>query len=119
MKVYNDRRRKTKEYRERQKELQKIWKERNPDYQKNYKRINKEYTSEYNKSYRLIHIKEERARRIFTSYVNSGKILRPYECSKCGKIGRMFGHHFDYDKPLEVIWLCGSCHRILHYRLKN
>lgn len=42
----------------------------------------------------------------------SGKIeVRP--CSVCGDT-KVQGHHKDYDKPLEVVWLCDKHHRELH-----
>ena len=28
------------------------------------------------------------------------------------------GHHFDYDKPLEVTWVCFECHKQIHKRKK-
>ena len=46
--------------------------------------------------------------------VRSGKILRPTKCSKCGKRCRPHGHHPNYDKPLEVKWLCVGCHKFEH-----
>ena len=27
-------------------------------------------------------------------------------------------HHRDYSKPLEIVWLCASCHKLLHLELK-
>jgi hypothetical protein len=45
-----------------------------------------------------------------------GDLVRPGKCSRCEKIGRVDGHHSDYSKPLEVVWLCSSCHRKQHLR---
>src|SRR5580704_3739196 len=41
-----------------------------------------------------------------------GVLVRPDACSRCGGSGngRIEAHHEDYDKPLDVIWLCKSCH---------
>ena len=49
--------------------------------------------------------------------VQRGKIQKPNYCSSCGvqKERRdICGHHEDYSKPLEVIWLCRFCHNELH-----
>lgn len=43
--------------------------------------------------------------------VSSGIIRKPQFCSICGKRGLLHAHHYDYDKPLLVVWLCPSCHR--------
>ena len=51
--------------------------------------------------------------------VLTGKITKPKYCSCCGEIRKLNGHHKDYNKPLEVIWLCPACHRFLHTYLKN
>lgn len=46
--------------------------------------------------------------------VKVGKIIRPTVCDHCGESKRLQAHHEDYSKPLEVTWLCGSCHRNIH-----
>ena len=40
----------------------------------------------------------------------SKKLLRPDKCEQCGKECKPHGHHPDYSKPKEVVWLCVSCH---------
>jgi len=46
--------------------------------------------------------------------IKEGKIVRPDECSSCGKKCKPDGHHPDYDKPLKVIWVCKLCHAAIH-----
>lgn len=49
----------------------------------------------------------------------SPEIHRPPECSSCGAVGgRIEGHHYDYSKPLELTWLCSSCHLKIHFSLR-
>jgi hypothetical protein len=35
-------------------------------------------------------------------------------CQICGKSGELEGHHADYSKPLEIIWVCKNCHSHIH-----
>ena len=49
--------------------------------------------------------------------VRDGLILRPEACLSCNSTVRVQGHHNDYSKPLEVIWLCEKCHKDLHKNL--
>ena len=47
------------------------------------------------------------------------QLERPDGCSHCDHIGKVEGHHEDYTKPLDVVWLCKSCHIQLHVEKKN
>lgn len=44
-----------------------------------------------------------------------GKIRPPLGCQLCARRDApLQKHHFDYAKPLDVIWLCPKCHLTLH-----
>jgi ribosomal protein S27AE len=58
--------------------------------------------------------KRERANGLVYRAVKSGKLKKPTHCENCGEAKRLVGHHDDYDKPLDVRWLCLSCHRRFH-----
>lgn len=47
--------------------------------------------------------------------VKSGKLIIPASC-KCGR-EKVGAHHDDYDKPLDVMWLCQACHKQRHKEL--
>jgi len=51
--------------------------------------------------------------------VRDGRIMKPDTCMFCDATGRLEGHHEDYAKPLEVIWLCRSCHVAVHREKKK
>lgn len=52
-----------------------------------------------------------------------GLLERPDDCEKCGYVGRVtrdiHAHHDDYSKPLDVRWLCSSCHGRHHRALRR
>ena len=52
-----------------------------------------------------------RARRLLQSAVRRGTITR--QACACGNPDTQ-GHHEDYSKPLDVLWLCARCHADLH-----
>jgi hypothetical protein len=41
-----------------------------------------------------------------------GLIARPKLCAWCRRRLRLERHHWDYDEPLNVTYLCGDCHAI-------
>lgn len=63
------------------------------------------------------HNERMRARNTVGRAVRNGRIKRPETCEHCGGAPRRIeAHHRDYSKPLDVIWLCTSCHSAEHKR---
>lgn len=57
---------------------------------------------------------------ILNTAVRKGIIKKPTSCSKCGTKREskfIHGHHWNYFRPLDVVWLCATCHVKLHNRL--
>ena len=48
-----------------------------------------------------------------TRAVSKGDLVRPSGCSRCGS-SPVYGHHEDYNKKLDVTWLCQPCHKERH-----
>jgi len=46
-------------------------------------------------------------------------LIRPDRCSVCDVGCTPHGHHEDYSKPLEVIWVCPQCHSNIHKTKQN
>ena len=42
--------------------------------------------------------------------LRTGSLVRPSNCERCGRHIKVDAHHADYAKPLDVQWLCRSCH---------
>lgn len=49
--------------------------------------------------------------------VRNGR-LKKSPCVVCGSTKRIHGHHEDYSKPLDVIWLCQTHHKARHREIK-
>jgi len=54
-----------------------------------------------------VHAKVHRA-------VKNGSLVRKECCERCGLKCKTEGHHKDYSKPLDVMWLCRKCHAMNH-----
>lgn len=103
-------------------------KEKQRDYYKKNKEEIKKYLKEkfsfqerklkYKKDYQ-IRVKNSdekiKARNNLRYAVYSGKIIRPDKCQICFNSGRVQGHHEDYSKQLQVIWVCQKCHKNIHF----
>ena len=110
----------------------KQWYKEHPDYIRDYQRANKKRINklrkEYRKEgrcghssharYRKAHPDRIKARSILTVALNSGKI-KPEPCEVCGTLKKIHGHHNDYNKPLEIRWLCRKHHIELHNKQKK
>ncbi len=64
----------------------------------------KEYRDKYPKKYKAVNL--------VNNAIRSGKLIR-CPCVICGDINS-HGHHPDYDKPLDLIWLCAVHHSEWH-----
>lgn len=62
---------------------------------------------------------KQRARLMLQRAAKKGLVTRPAACERCGAKGRIHGHHHDYAKPLDVLWLCPACHVAEHMRLRG
>lgn len=45
--------------------------------------------------------------------IKKGILIRPKICPKCGTGDFIQGHHKNYGKWLEVMWLCWKCHNLI------
>lgn len=68
---------------------------------------------EHKKRFQERHPKKAAAHAAVHAAVRSGRLAKG-PCEACGAIDDVHAHHDDYDKPLEVRWLCGRHHRMHH-----
>jgi len=72
-------------------------------------------SGEYSKKYRKENPVKHSAQSKLSRALMSGRIEKPSTCSVCFKSGvRIEGHHWNYYKPLDVLWVCTQCHRNIH-----
>lgn len=97
-----------KEYREKNREK---FRKYNREYNKKWRQENG-YPSE--KKYKKKYPQKYIAGYMMRNAIIAGKIKK-LSCEKCGN-EKSQGHHKDYFKPLEVIWLCTLCHKQEHMK---
>ena len=80
---------------------------------KKWRQENRDKVNEYSR--RRYHDPKNRqkveARYAAINAVRYGKLIRPTNCSRCGTRCTPEAHHPDYSKPLDVEWLCRTCHK--------
>lgn len=70
-------------------------------------------------------VSAEQVRRVHAAVevaLSQGRLERPKVCENCNAVDKnsvLQGHHDDYDKPLDVRWLCRSCHIKHHVALRK
>jgi hypothetical protein len=64
----------------------------------------------------VLEYKKKRYARYLTSYaLKTNQIVKPSHCELCMLNDKpITAHHIDYGKPLEITWLCTSCHGVVH-----
>jgi len=71
---------------------------------------------EVNRAWRAEDTRRAKAHDAVTRAVRKGLLVR-CPCIRCGE-QKSLAHHEDYDKPLEVMWLCQPCHKQRHKEMK-
>ena len=64
-------------------------------------------------------LEKVRARKILNYHVNVGNMTKPIFCSNCQEKTKIEAHHENYLKPLDIIWLCRQCHKLIHRKYKD
>lgn len=77
----------------------------------------KYYKEWYKKNGRNRNKKAQKAEWEVNKAKKNGTLIVPEKCELCGKSGDIRAHHPNYNKPLEIIWVCRSCHRNLHRKM--
>lgn len=128
-KYYTENREKLREYYKNHKDRilaqGKEWRKNNPDHNEKQRVYYKQWyalkgrrrTEEaYNKAVEWMKSNPEKckARHQLQYQVTLGKIIKPLNCQICNATGRLSGHHHDYNKPYDIIWICSSCHKRIH-----
>jgi hypothetical protein len=86
--------------------------------QQRWKEANPEKVKEYARNTRQNNPERSRAHARVAYALKMGKLVRPSECEDCGRydgwngqsVSKIEAHHLDYSKPLDVAWVCRSCH---------
>jgi len=122
---------------ERAKKIHKKWVRENPEtYKKSYsdsyykhreknaekakanvrkwQKENPERTKELREKTKKKNIKKVRVRGLVDQRISTGKLKPNETCEMCKKKCKTHAHHEDYDKPLDIKWLCTACHGKIH-----
>lgn len=82
---------------------------------KKYRNKNMKSIYQITKRYEEKNIGKRNVWRKVSKALRDGIITKPDKCSKCKKKAKLIdAHHEDYRKPLDITWLCRSCHVGLH-----
>ena len=79
-----------------------------------YNEANKEKNADRLREYRKLNPEKDKARYMISYAVKKGDLIKPKNCEDCGEETSLHGHHEDYSKPLDVIWVCPKCHGFRH-----
>lgn len=88
----------------------------NTERSKRYRMTSRGKQASFEAVYRSIrkHPHKQSARVKVNNALKIGRLVRPNICSKCSIESKVDGHHFDYSRPLDVLWVCRACHADIH-----
>ena len=69
-------------------------------------------SNELTKAWKNADIRRKKCHTAVKTEIRAGRLKRQ-PCVRCGD-EKTYAHHEDYDKPLDVVWLCPVCHKQRH-----
>jgi len=91
------------------------WQRRNMDKVRAYQVNHRKRKANSDNLYKTSHPLRVRAQKKLNYAVFKGEVQKIKSCQVCGNCeAKTEAHHYDYDKPLEVIWVCIACHGWIH-----
>jgi hypothetical protein len=93
------------------KDKRNLYKKNNPE----KSRGNVEKANKRSRRWEVSNKEKKRAHDAVARAIKSGKLSRQ-PCSVCSRTDDVEGHHEDYTKVLEVVWLCPQHHNDVHIR---
>ena len=72
---------------------------------------------EITKAWRAEDLRRQVAHSRVSRAIRNGTLTRK-PCCQCAET-KSLAHHEDYDKPLDVMWLCQPCHKQRHKEMKT
>lgn len=105
-------------------EYQKKWELKYPgrfaEFTKKWRAENPERWAEIAKKWQQENADKLRCHQKLGYAVQKGWVLKSNTCQICGAADtKIEGHHPDYSKPLEVVWVCDPCHKYLHVQQRR
>lgn len=96
--------------------------ERSGQYRKDHieaaRAYDRTHTKEHQATRRNLAPEKHQARAGVARAVSRGDIKR-LACEICSETKNIHAHHEDYSKPLDVVWLCVSCHGLRHREIND
>lgn len=87
-------------------------------YLQKYNIRNRKKLRQWSKEYKKKYPERHRAHVAVANAIKKGT-LKKQKCEQCGSTNNVQAHHKDYNKKLEVTWLCMFCHKRLHYPIRD
>ena len=83
------------------------------DKKRQQKPARKEWQRQQSARMRIKHAAKYKVRGIWWNWFKNHKDVKT-DCQKCGSAEKIEAHHCDYNKPLEIMWLCCKHHKEWH-----
>ena len=96
--------------------LENLEKVRAYDRERGKEPLRQKHNVEVNRAWRAEDLRRQHAHNQVSKAIKNGTLIK-VPCVRCFS-EKSLAHHEDYDKPLDVMWLCQPCHKQRHKELK-